>query len=92
MSAEVKIYTREWCGYCTSAISLLKKKGVAFEQIHTDGKPDLRQWLVSETGQRTVPQIFIDGKSIGGYSDMSALDDDGELDKLLSRQDARSEA
>ncbi len=84
MSAEVKIYTREWCGYCTSALSLLKKKGVAFEQIHTDGKPDIRKWLAQETRQSTVPQIFIDGKSIGGFSDMRALDQDGELDTLLA--------
>ncbi|HEY4182214.1 MAG TPA: glutaredoxin 3 [Kofleriaceae bacterium] len=86
MSAEVKIYTREWCGYCTSALSLLKKKGVQFEQIHTDGKPDLRKWLVEQTRQTTVPQIFIDGKSIGGFSDMRALDDEGKLDAMLAGQ------
>lgn len=91
MAAEVKIYTREGCGYCTSALSMLKSKGVAYEQIHTDAKPDVRKWLVQETRQTTVPQIFIDGKSIGGFSDMRDLDDRGELDKLLWR-DGKSAA
>ena len=83
MSAKVKIYTREWCGYCTAALSLLEKKGVEFEHIDATGKPEIRQWLVTASGQRTVPQIFIDDKSIGGFSELSALDRAGKLDKML---------
>lgn len=90
MSAQVKIYTREWCGYCTAALSLLKSKGVAFEHIDAGGNPELRQWLVKESGQRTVPQIFIDGKSIGGYSELRALDQAGKLDKMLWDAPAKS--
>jgi glutaredoxin 3 len=83
MSANVKIYTREWCGYCTAALRLLDKKGVPYEQIDASGNRVLRTWLASESGQNTVPQIFIDGKPIGGYSDMKRLDDRGELAALL---------
>lgn len=84
MAAEVKIYTREYCGYCTAAISLLRTKGVAFEEIDTSGDDKTRRWLATETRQSTVPQIFIDGKSVGGFSDLRALDQRGELDALLA--------
>lgn len=84
MAAEVKMYTRRWCGYCTAAVKLLKDKGVAFENIDCTGDQAKRTWLAEVTGRSTVPQIFIDGKPIGGYDDMRALDRKGELDKLLA--------
>jgi glutaredoxin 3 len=84
MPAHVKIYTRQWCGYCFAAERLLKRKGVAYEQIDTTGDQATRRWLREVTGQSTVPQIFIDGRSIGGYDDMNALDRAGELDALLA--------
>jgi glutaredoxin 3 len=84
MPAHVTIYTRQWCGYCTAAEHLLKDKGVAFENIDCTGDTRKRQWLTEVTGRTTVPQIFIDGRSIGGYDDMRALDRRGELDKLLA--------
>ncbi len=83
MSAKVKIYTREWCGYCTAALNLLDQKGVDYEHIDASGKPELRAWLVKASGQRTVPQIFIDEKPIGGFSELRALDRDGKLDAML---------
>lgn len=84
MSAEVKIYTRQWCGYCTAAERLLQKKGVAFENIDCTGDQAKRQWLAELTGRTTVPQIFINGRAIGGFDDMNALDRRGELDPLLA--------
>ena len=90
MAAEVKIYTREACGYCTAAIRLLTEKGVAFQHIDATGDPETRRWLVQATGQTTVPQIFIDGRSVGGYTDIRALDQRGELDRLLAGRDAQS--
>lgn len=62
---------------------LFTTKGVAFDEINVAGDQEKRSWLVEQTGQRTVPQIFIDGKSYGGYSDVSALDRQGELDPLI---------
>jgi glutaredoxin 3 len=84
MPAEIKIYTRQWCGYCSAAERLLKSKGVAYETIDCTGDQVKRSWLAEVTGRTTVPQIFIDGRSIGGYDDMRALDRAGELDKLLA--------
>lgn len=82
--ADVKIYTRAWCGYCTAALSLLRRKGVAFQEIDVAGKPEMRRWLVKVTGQTTVPQIFINGRPVGGYTDLRALDERGRLDDLLA--------
>jgi len=71
-----------WCGYCHSALRLLEQKGVAFEQIDaSDGAT--RRWLREVTGRTTVPQIFIAGTSVGGYTDIRALDERGELDRML---------
>lgn len=86
MAAEVKIYTREGCGYCTAAIRLLRSKGVAFQHIDATGDPATRRWLAEVSGQATVPQIFIDGRSVGGFTDIRALDQRGELDVLLFGQ------
>lgn len=92
MAAQIKMYTRRWCGYCTAAERLLDEKGVSYENIDVTGDQEKRRWLVEVTGRTTVPQIFIDGKSIGGYDDMKALDRHGELDKLLSTASASSPA
>ena len=89
MAADVKIYTREACGYCTAAIRLLTEKGVKFQHIDATGDPETRRWLVEATGQTTVPQIFIDGRPVGGYTDIRALDQRGELDRLLAGRDAQ---
>jgi glutaredoxin 3 len=81
---QVILYTTGWCPYCSAAKSLLKKKGIAFEEIDVDGKPDLRKAMTERAGGRTsVPQIFIGGKHVGGSDDLHALDARGELDKLL---------
>jgi glutaredoxin 3 len=79
----VQIYTKEDCPYCTRAKALLRRKGVAFEEIDVERDDEMRAWLVEATGQRTVPQIFVNGRSLGGYSDVEALDRQGELDSIL---------
>ena len=84
MVPSVEIYTRAWCGYCTAALRLLKQKGVEFKEIDATGKPEIRRWLVEATGRSTVPQIFIGGTPIGGYTDLRDLDEAGELDALLA--------
>ena len=86
MGASVKIYPRKLCGYCTAAVRLLTKKGVAFEEIDTTGDRPTRRWLVEATGRSTVPQTFIAGQPIGGYDELRALDQRGELDGLLAGQ------
>lgn len=62
---------------------LMKEKGVAFQEIDVQTDFEKRKWLVETTGQRTVPQVFIDGKPYGGFTDIAALDKKGELNPLL---------
>ncbi len=81
--APVKIYIWTTCPYCQRALSLLDSKGVDYEKIILDGKDKELNELRARTGQRTVPQIFIGEKMIGGYSDLSALDKMGDLDEML---------
>jgi glutaredoxin 3 len=85
MAAEVIVYVTDYCPYCTRAKGLLKRKGVAFTEIDVTNDPEKRAWLLEKTGQRTVPQIFIDGVSVGGSDDIHALDRAGKLDPLLNR-------
>ena len=79
----VKLYTKSNCPYCVRAKALLGRKGVAYEEIDVEERDDLRGWLVETTGQRTVPQVFVGERSLGGYSDIAALDAIGELDPIL---------
>ncbi len=79
----VKVYTKKVCPYCVRAKALLDRKGVAYEEIDAEHDEALRAWLVEATGQRTVPQIFVDGRSLGGFSDVDALDRQGLLDPIL---------
>lgn len=81
--AEVIIYTRPFCGYCSRAVALLTEKDVAFEEIEAGMDPKLRQEMMEKSGRSTFPQIFIDGKHIGGCDDLMALDRAGKLDDLL---------
>ena len=78
------MYTRRWCGYCTAAERLLDQKNVTYEHIDTTGDHATRRWLADVTGRSTVPQIFIDGQSIGGYDELRALERTGELDRMLA--------
>lgn len=82
-AAPVKIYVTGSCPYCFAAIRLLDQKGVPYERVSVDGDRAARAWLSQETGQHTVPQVFIGGRPYGGYSDIAALDRQGKLDALL---------
>lgn len=86
---KIEIYTQPFCGYCYRAKKLLDDKGVAYEEIDVMEFPSRRQEMVDRAGGRTsTPQIFIDGKGIGGCDDMTALNRTGELDKLLGQATA----
>ncbi len=82
--AEVKIYTTPWCPYCIRAKSLLERKGIAYEDTNVSTDPEMRQKLRAWTGKTSVPQIFINGKGIGGCDELFALDAVGELDSLVA--------
>lgn len=81
--AKVVIYTTSYCPFCTRAKALLRSKNVDFEEIDVTQDGRLQEEVQRLSGRRTVPQIFIDGKSVGGFDDIRELDADGELDCLL---------
>jgi len=82
--AKVTVYTTEYCPYCVRAKALLRQKGVSFDEIDVGMDAALRDKMVEASGRRTVPQIFINEQPIGGYEELRALDEDGELDRLLA--------
>ncbi len=83
--ADVTIYTRQFCPYCTRAVSLLKSKNVSFNEIDAGMDVQKKAEMVERSGGgRTFPQIFIGDKHIGGCDDMMALEQSGELDSLLA--------
>jgi glutaredoxin 3 len=82
---KVEIYTTPICPYCMRAKALLKRKGVAFDEIDVTMIPGAREEMVSRSGgKRTVPQIFIDGEGIGGSDELHALESQGALDRMLT--------
>ena len=85
--ADVEIYTTPFCGYCSRAKRLLDNKGVTYREIDVFASRALREEMIQRAGGRTsVPQIFIDGKGVGGFEDMVELDLDDGLDPLLGIQ------
>lgn len=80
---EVIVYTTPFCPYCVRAIRLLEKKGVPFTDIGVMENPELRREMEARSGGYTVPQIFIDGESIGGSDELVAFERAGELDEML---------
>ena len=82
----VRVYLTTWCGYCRMAKRLLKSRGIPFEEINLDGDGAARRDLAAQTGQRTVPQIFIGDTHVGGFDDLNALDRRGELQPLLEAE------
>lgn len=80
----IEVYTQPWCPYCAQAVRLLQRKGAEFREIDApNGSPE-RDEAVRRSGRTTVPQVFIDGRHIGGCDDLMALDRSGRLDPLLT--------
>ncbi|GIL18668.1 MAG: glutaredoxin 3 [Oligoflexia bacterium] len=81
--AKVVMYSKIPCPFCVNAKRLLNAKNIPFEEIDLTDRADEMQKIKEETGWRTVPIILIDGKLVGGFTDLKALDDSGELDKMV---------
>jgi GrxC family glutaredoxin len=75
----IEIYTSQGCGYCSATKSMLKNMGLDFEEFDLTRDGAARHKLIERTGRRTVPQIFVDGESIGGYQELATLRAAGEL-------------
>lgn len=81
--ATVMLYVTGYCPYCHAVVSFFEQHGVPFEKVDVTNDPDARMMLVERTGQRTVPQVFIGEKSVGGYTDVVALHRRGDLYPML---------
>ena len=82
--ANIEIYSTTYCPYCVRAKALMDAKDLDYTEIDVTGNDEARIALVAKSGGRkTVPQIFIDGQSIGGYDDLRALEESGQLDAML---------
>jgi len=81
---KIIVYTRDYCPYCRQAKALLQSKDVNFEEINMGDDEALQEKILSQSGRKTVPQIFVDGKPLGGYQELRDLDASGELDALLN--------
>lgn len=84
MAAKVEIYTRDFCGYCTRAKALLASKGVQVVEYRAGDDPGKRREMIQRSNGTTYPQIFINGRHVGGSDDIHDLDRHGRLDPLLA--------
>jgi glutaredoxin 3 len=90
LGVPVVLYTTPWCGFCRAALALLRQRGIAHVEVDVVGNDAARDWLAEASGQTTVPQVFVLGRSIGGYTELAALDRSGELDRMLTRAQGQS--
>jgi glutaredoxin 3 len=80
---DVTLYMSDWCPYCQRARDLLTRKQVVFTEIDVEDQPKFREEMIARSNRRTVPQIFIGDKHVGGYDERFELDRSGELDRLI---------
>lgn len=85
MSAQVEIYTWSWCPFCLRAKALLQQKNVPFTEYCIDNDEDAREQMAERAnGKRSLPQIFINDTSIGGFDELNGLEQQGKLDEMLN--------
>jgi glutaredoxin 3 len=83
----VTIYSTGWCPYCARARALLERKGIEWAEIDVEAEPERRAEMIARSGRRTVPQIFVGDRALGGSDELHELERRGELDALLRPQD-----
>lgn len=81
----VTLYSTPWCPYCVRARRLLDERGVTYQELRVDQQPELRREMMEKSGRHTVPQIWIGPTHVGGYTDLLALEQAGELDRMLQQ-------
>ena len=82
--APVTVYTSSSCGYCMRALNLLQRRGIEYTEISVEDSPGLRDELVARSGRRSLPQIYLGERYLGGAEELAAMDRSGELDRLLA--------
>ncbi|HKE45539.1 MAG TPA: glutaredoxin 3 [Steroidobacteraceae bacterium] len=84
--AEVTMYSTGWCPYCARARALLERKGVAFREVDIETDAELRAEMITRSGRRSVPQIFVGARHVGGFEELYDLERSGQLDSLLQTE------
>lgn len=80
----ITVYTASFCGYCLRVLALLQRRGIDYTEISVEDHPGLRDELVARSGRRSLPQIYLGDRHLGGATELAALDQNGELDRLLA--------
>jgi glutaredoxin 3 len=80
---DVTVYTGSFCGYCVQVTTLLERRGIPFTEVSVEDHPDLRKKLLEKSGRRTLPQVYVGGRYIGGAAELAALDRSGELNRII---------
>lgn len=83
----VTVYTGSFCGYCLQVTSLLERRGIAYAEVNVEDEPGLREKLLARSGRRTLPQVFVGERYIGGADEIRALDASGELNQLMQKEE-----
>jgi glutaredoxin 3 len=81
--AAVTVYTAGFCGQCIRALALLDRRGIAYREVSVEDHPDLREELLAKSGRRTLPQVYVGDRFIGGAEELAAMDQGGELLGLI---------
>jgi len=79
----VTVYTGSFCGFCQQVTSLLERCGIAYTEVSVEDHPDLREKLLARSGRRTLPQVYVGERYIGGAAELASLDRSGELTKII---------
>jgi glutaredoxin 3 len=83
----VTVFTGSFCGYCMQVKALLERRGIAYRERSVEDEPGLREELLARSGRRTLPQVFVGERYIGGADELRALDASGELTRLVQREE-----
>jgi glutaredoxin 3 len=83
----VTVYTGSFCGYCLQVTSLLERRGIPHAEVNVEDEPGLREKLLARSGRRTLPQVFVGERFIGGADEIRALDASGELNQLMQKEE-----
>jgi glutaredoxin 3 len=84
---EVTVYTGSFCGSCLQVTSLLTRRGIAYAEVSVEDHPGLREKLLERSGRRTLPQVFVGERFVGGADELRTLDASGELAKLIQTEE-----
>ena len=83
----VTVYTGSFCGYCMRVLALLERRGIAYTEVSVEDQPGLREGLLAKSGRRTLPQVYVGERYIGGADELTAMDQRGELLKQLQSEE-----